>query len=72
MHENMGLRGKKGKKVHPNFATNIAMEFHCHTFCAPPPPEHKSGISKPIVWETCGLHLGFPLVCHVRGFRDVR
>ena len=35
MHENMGFRGKKGQKIHPNFDTNIAMEFHCHTFCAP-------------------------------------
>ena len=33
--EDMGFRGKKGQKVHPNFAANIAMEFHCHTFCAP-------------------------------------
>ena len=36
-HENVGFRGKKGEKVHPNFATNIAMGFHCHTFCAPDP-----------------------------------
>ena len=33
--ENVGARGKKGQKIHPNFATNIAVEFHCHTFCAP-------------------------------------
>ena len=31
----MGFRGKNGQKVHPNFATNIAMECLCHTFCAP-------------------------------------
>ena len=35
-HENVGVRGNKGQKVHPNFATNIAMGFHCHTFCPPP------------------------------------
>ena len=33
-HENVGSRGKKGQKDHLNFAANIAMEFHCHTFCA--------------------------------------
>ena len=30
-----GFRGKKDQKVHPNFATNIAMDFHCHAFCTP-------------------------------------
>ena len=34
-HENVGFRGKKGQKVHPNFAPNITMEFHYHAFCAP-------------------------------------
>ena len=34
-HENEGFRGKKGQKVHPNFALNITMEFHYHAFCAP-------------------------------------
>ena len=34
-HENVGFRGKKGQKVHPNFAPNIAMEFHYHAFCTP-------------------------------------
>ena len=29
-----GFQGKKKRKVHPNFATKIAMEFHCHAFCA--------------------------------------
>ena len=33
-HENVGFRGKKGQKFHPNFAPNIAMEFHYHAFCA--------------------------------------
>ena len=32
-HENVGFRGKKGQKVHPNFAPNITMEFHYHAFC---------------------------------------
>ena len=26
-HDNLGFRGRKGQKVQPNFATNIAMEF---------------------------------------------
>ena len=34
-HENVGFRGNKGQKVHPNFALNITMEFHYHAFCAP-------------------------------------
>ena len=40
-HEHFGaifegaLRGQKGQKVHTNFATNIAMESHCHTICDP-------------------------------------
>ena len=29
------FRGKKGQKIHPNFALNITMEFHYHAFCAP-------------------------------------
>ena len=33
--ENVGFRDQKGRKAHPNFAMNIAMEFHDHTFCAP-------------------------------------
>ena len=32
-NENMGFRGKKGQKVHHNFATPWNM--HCHTFRAP-------------------------------------
>ena len=35
MKINMGFQDKKGQKVHPNFATNIAMESHCHAFFAP-------------------------------------
>ena len=27
-HEDVGFRGEKGQKVHPNFAPNIAVEFH--------------------------------------------
>ena len=34
-HENVGFRGKKGQKVHPNFATNIAMEFSLPYFLRP-------------------------------------
>ena len=34
-HENVGFRGRKGQKVHPNFAPNITMEFHYHGFCDP-------------------------------------
>ena len=34
-HENLGFRGKKDQKVHPNFAPNITMQFHYHAFCAP-------------------------------------
>ena len=30
-----GFRGKKGQKVHPNFAPNITMEFHYHAFFFP-------------------------------------
>ena len=30
LYEIVGLRDKNGKKVHPNSATNIAMEFHYH------------------------------------------
>ena len=30
-HKNVLFPGKKGQKVHPNFA----MEFHCHAFCIP-------------------------------------
>ena len=42
-HEDVGFRGnKKGQKVDPNFAPNIAMEFYCHAFYA---PEMKSGES---------------------------
>ena len=33
-HENVGFRGNKGQKVHPNFALNITMQFHYHAFCA--------------------------------------
>ena len=29
-----GFKTKKGQKVHPNRATNFAMEFHYHIFCA--------------------------------------
>ena len=32
---NMGFRGRTGQKVHPNFVTNVAMEFHCHAFLRP-------------------------------------
>ena len=31
-HENMGFRGKKGQKIHPNFAPNSTMEFNYHAF----------------------------------------
>ena len=31
-HENVGFQGKKGQKVHLNFAPNITMEFHYHAF----------------------------------------
>ena len=34
-HENMGFRDNRAQKVHPNFATNIAMEFHDPIFYAP-------------------------------------
>ena len=34
-NENVGFQGKRGQQVHLNFATNSAMEFLCHTFCAP-------------------------------------
>ena len=27
-HENVGLQGQEGQKVHPNFAPNNTMEFH--------------------------------------------
>ena len=30
-----GFEAQKRQKVHPNFATNIAMEFHCHAVCTP-------------------------------------
>ena len=33
--ENVGFPGKKGQKVHPNFAPNITMEFSYHAFYAP-------------------------------------
>ena len=34
-HENVGFRGKKGQKIHSNFATNIAIKLNSHTFYAP-------------------------------------
>ena len=36
MHENVGFRGKKGQKVHPNCATNIAMILNYTILSAPP------------------------------------
>ena len=65
MHENVGFRDNKGQKVHPNFATNIAMEFRYHTFCAPdetvilgqPLSVLKCGIPK-VLASAFGLRLG--------------
>ena len=31
--QNHGFQNKRGQKYHPNFATNITMEFHYHIFC---------------------------------------
>ena len=36
----LGFEAKKGQQVHPNFATNIAMDFLSDAFCA---PEERSG-----------------------------
>ena len=59
-HENVGFRGKKGQKVHPNFAPNITMEFHYHAFCAPdsrPIPDYQRGhVGRKRVWCALKLH----------------
>ena len=34
-HENVGFRGNKGQKVHPNFAPNITMEISLPCFSLP-------------------------------------
>ena len=53
-HDNVGFRGKKGQKVHPNFAPNMTMEFHYHAFCAPE-------LSGPISRDTAILSLRYPI-----------
>ena len=49
-HENVGFPGKKGQKVHRIFATNIAMEFDCRTFCAPDFKQVFSSILSVVPW----------------------
>ena len=58
-HENVGFRDKKGQRVHPNFATVIAMDFHHHTLCAPEiGGQHGISLSLSAWLSNCSHNLG--------------
>ena len=63
-HENVGFRGKKGQKVHPNFAPNITMEFSLPCFLRPRcfPRIHDLGTPLPatgFIWATLWAAFSF-------------
>ena len=59
-HENVGFRGKKGQKAHPNFATNIPMEFIA-MLSAPPPRFVPLQSGGPFAWTIASPNAHFSI-----------